>query len=185
MDKGKENYLRFLKGDREALTEIVKDHKDGLILYINSFVSNIHTAEELTEDTFVTLFTRRPRDKGNASFKTWLYTIGRNKAIDYLRKNKKHSEVSEEEYRKIFDDEKNLESAYIKEEEKLALHHAMANLKQEYRQILWLIYFEGFSHQEAAKVMKKTTNNIGVMASRARAALKSELEKEGFNYEGL
>lgn len=185
MDKGKENYLRFLKGDREGLTEIIKDYKDGLIFYINSYVNNIHAAEELAEDTFVRLFTHRPRDRGGASFKTWLYTIGRNKAIDYLRKNKKHSEISEEEYQKISADEKNLEAAYIKEEEKLTLHKAMENLKPEYRQILWLIYFEGFSHKEAAEVMKKKVNNIDVLASRARAALKSELEKEGFNYEGL
>ncbi len=187
MDKGKENYLRFLKGDKEGLTEIVKDYKDGLILYINSFVGNVHTAEELAEDTFVRLFTHRPRDKGGASFKTWLYTIGRNRALDHLRKNRKRQEISqsETEYGVISADEENLEMSYIKTEEKIALHKAMENLKAEYRQILWLIYFEGFSHKEAALIMKKSANNIDVLASRARNALKSELEKEGFNYEGL
>lgn len=185
MDKGKENYLRFLKGDKEGLTDIVRDYKDGLIFYINSFVSNIHTAEELAEDTFVYLFTHRPRDKGGASFKTWLYTIGRNKAIDYIRKNRKRQEITEEEYGRLADDERDLESSCIKTEEKLAVHKAMEKLKAEYRQILWLIYFEGFSHKEAAIVMKKTANNIDVLVSRARAALKAELEKEGFSYEGL
>ncbi|MCM1299934.1 MAG: RNA polymerase sigma factor [Firmicutes bacterium] len=187
MDKGEENYLRFLQGDREGLTEIVRDYKDGLILYINSVVGNIHIAEELTEETFVRLFIRRPKSKGSASFKTWLYTIGRNCAIDYLRKSKRRGELSlsEEEYAVISSEEKDPETAYIKEEEKSAVRKAMETLKPEYRQILLLVYFEGFSHREAAKIMKKTVNNIDVLVSRARAALKSQLEKEGFVYEGL
>lgn len=185
MDNGKENYRRFKEGDKDGLTEIIRDYKDGLIFYINGFVNNIHTAEELAEDTFVYLFTHRPRDKGGASFKTWLYTIGRNKAIDCIRRNRKRQEIPQEDYGSIAAEESSLEYAYIKSEEKITLHRALKKLKEEYRQVIWLIYFEGFSHKEAALIMKKTANNIDVLASRARAALKSELEKEGFNYEGL
>lgn len=185
MDNGKENYRRFRQGDKEGLTEIIRDYKDGLIFYINGFVNNIHTAEELAEDTFVYLFTHRPKDKGGASFKTWLYTIGRNKAIDCIRRNRKRREASDEEYVNASYEERSLEETYIKSEEKITLHRSLKKLKAEYRQVIWLIYFEGFSHKEAALIMKKTANNIDVLVSRARTALKSELEKEGFNYEGL
>ena len=61
----------------------------------------------------------------------------------------------------------------------------MCRLKPEYRQILWLIYFEDFSNKEAAKIMKKKVHNIEVLASRARKALKEELEREDFIYEEL
>ena len=40
-------------------------------------------AEELTEDTFVRIVTRKPQFSAKYSFKTWLYTIGRNLAINY------------------------------------------------------------------------------------------------------
>ena len=47
MDNGASSYRRFLDGDDKGLEEIVRDYKDGLILYLNSYVSNISVAEEL------------------------------------------------------------------------------------------------------------------------------------------
>ena len=56
MDSGTFNYRRFRDGgDEDGLVEIIKEYKDGLIFYLNSIVGNIHTAEELTEDTFVSV----------------------------------------------------------------------------------------------------------------------------------
>ena len=61
----------------------------------------------------------------------------------------------------------------------------MKVLKPEYRQVLWLIYFEGFRCADAAKIMKKSTHNIESLVSRARCALKNQLMKEGFEYENF
>ena len=47
MDNGASSYRRVLDGDDKGLEEIVRDYKDGLILYLNSYVSNISIAEEL------------------------------------------------------------------------------------------------------------------------------------------
>ena len=52
MEKETSAYERYLKGDDEALVKIVEEYKDGLILFINGFVHNIHIAEELCEETF-------------------------------------------------------------------------------------------------------------------------------------
>ena len=104
MDNGFDYYNRFLDGDEHALEEIIRDYKDGLIFYLNSFTGNIHTSEELAEETFVKLFTKKPpfranrSDKRGSSFKAWLYTIGRNTAFDYLRAIHRRRPVSEEEY---------------------------------------------------------------------------------------
>ena len=51
MDNGASSYRRFLDGDDNGFIEIIKDYKDGLILYINNFTRNIFTAEDLAEDT--------------------------------------------------------------------------------------------------------------------------------------
>ena len=65
MDNGASSYRRFRDdGDESGLAEIIRDYKDGLIFYLNSFVDNIIIAEELAEDTFVRLGTRKPKDKG-------------------------------------------------------------------------------------------------------------------------
>ncbi len=186
MDNGASSYRRFREEDNESgLIEIIRDYKDGLILYLNSFVGNIQTAEELAEDTFVLLGIKKPKDKGKGSFKTWLYTIGRNVAIDYLRRNSKRAEASIDDFPQLISEEQNLELAYIKEERKITVHRAMGKLKSEYRQILWLIYFEEFSNKEAAAVMKKSVHNIESLVYRARKSLESQLKKEGFVYEEL
>ncbi len=186
MDNGASSYHRFREeGNESGLIEIIRDYKDGLILYINCFVDNIHIAEELAEDTFVLLGIKKPKNKLKGSFKTWLYTIGRNLAIDYLRKNYKRNKIFIDNYPELVNEEENLENSYIKQERKIAVLNALKKLKLEYRQILWLIYFEDFSSKQAATVMKKSVHNIETLVYRARKALKSQLETEGFTYEEL
>ena len=120
MDNGASSYRRFREGgDESGLIEIIRDYKDGLILYLASIVGDVHTAEELAEDTFVLLGTKKPKDKGKSSFKTWLYTIGRNTAIDYLRKRERRKELPLDTALDISDDECDLESAYIRAEQKI------------------------------------------------------------------
>lgn len=184
MDNGASSYRRFLEGDDNGFVEIVRDYKDGLIFYLNSFTNNIYIAEDLAEDTFVKLGIKKPRYTKKASFKTWLYAIGRNVAIDYMRKNHKLHEISIDDCTELICDE-DLEKSYLQEERRIILHKAMRNLKPDYRQVLWLVYFEEFSNKEAAKIMKKSVHGVETLVYRARLSLKSELEKEGFNYENL
>jgi RNA polymerase sigma-70 factor (ECF subfamily) len=185
MDNGASSYRRFLDGDDTGLTEIVRDYKDGLILYINGFVNNIFIAEELMEETFFKLITKKPRFTAKYSFKTWLYTIGRNVTIDYLRHNSHISNTSLEDIPNIVNDECALIKSFIIEERKIVVHRAMRKLCPEYRQILWLIYFEDFSTKQVATIMKKNSRQIKNLIYRAKKALKSELDKEGFVYEKL
>ena len=58
----------------------------------------------------------------------------------------------------------------------------MRKLPQKYQQVLWLIYFEGFSNKEAAKIMKKSLRSLESILYRARKSLRSQLETEGFEY---
>ena len=185
MDNGASSYRRFREnGDESGLVEIIRDYKDGLIFFLNSFVRDINIAEELAEDTFVLLGTKKPRDKNKGSFKTWLYTIGRNVAIDYLRKRKRNREVSLEEGVEISYDQ-NIECNYLRKERDLIIHRSMQRLKPEYRQVLWLIYFENLAYKECAFIMKKTVHGIETLAYRARLALKSELEQEEIYFEDI
>ena len=181
---GTQYYLAYLTGDDSALAQIICLYKDGLILYLNGYVKDITVAEELTEETFVKLVIKRPKFSGNASFKTWLYTVGRNVALDYLRRSKRN-DVPLEDCPKAFDEEQDLERTYIQQEDRILIHRAMKKLKQEYRQVLWLLYFEEFTHKEAACILQKTTHNVETIAYRARKALKSKLLEEGYVYEKL
>lgn len=182
---GAENYRRFLTGDQQGLVALIEEYKDGLILYLTGIVGNLYTAEELTEDTFVKLGIKRPHyNEKKASFKTWLYTIARNVAMDHLRRGKRRAEISLEE---IGDpaDMAELEQTVIKQEDKIVVHRALSALKSEYRQILWLIYFEDFDYKSASRVIGRSLRGTQGLAYRARKALAEQLKKEGFVYEEL
>lgn len=185
MDNGASSYRRFLAGDESGIVEIIRDYKDGLILYLNGYVKNIHIAEELMEDVFVKLVVKKPRYSEKFSFKTWLYTIGRNAAIDWFRRNSRWTDTPIEELEGILTDEKDLEREYLREEQKITLHRAMGNIKEEYRAALYLSFFEDLSNAEIAAVMRKSRRQVENLIYRGKQSLKSELEKEGFVYEEL
>ena len=183
MDNGASSYRRFRdNGDVHGLDEIIIEYCDGLILYLTSIVGNVKKAEEITEDTFVLLGTKKPKFKGKSSFKTWLYAIGRNLAVDHIRKDSRKNCISIEDTPEMIDDETAVEEAYIKKEQQIMIHKAMRKLHPKYQQVLWLIYFEGFSNKEAAKIMKKSLRSLESMLYRARKSLRSQLETEGFEY---
>ena len=185
MDNGASSYRRFLDGDDEGLTLIIKDYKDGLILYLNSYVNNIYIAEEVMEETFFKLAVKKPKFNEKSSFKTWLYTIGRNAAIDYIRHNSKISLSSIDNAENYSKDETDLEAMYIRNERKITVHRVMSCLKPEYQMVLWLSFFEEFSNEEAAQIMGKSKRQIENLSYRAKQSLKQLLDKEKFQYEKL
>jgi RNA polymerase sigma-70 factor (ECF subfamily) len=185
VDNGASSYRRFLEGDDSGLVELIRDYKDGLICYLDSMTRNMHTAEELVQETFVKLVTRKPYFSGRAAFKTWLYTIARNVAVDEMRKRKNLSPTSLEELENYLPDEADLERQYLREEQRITVHRKLRTLKPEYSQALYLIYFENMTNEEASQVMKKSKRQFENLLYRGKQALKEALRKENISYEGL
>ena len=185
MDNGASSYYRYLAGDDSALGDIVRDYKDGLTIYLNSFTNNIHDAEELMEETFFRIAYKKPKFSGKSSFKTWLYSIGRNIAIDYLRRmKKKKNDTSLDDCLEMRSGE-DIEENYLKEEQKLMIHRALKKLRSQYSQAICLTYIEGFSNSEAASIMHKSSRQMTNILYQAKKALREELEKEGITYAGM
>ncbi len=185
MDHGASSYRRFLSGDDTGIVEIIRDYKDGLILFLNRYVNNIHIAEELTEDTFFKLVTKKPRFTKKYSFKTWLFTIGHNEAVNYLKHSSRFTEIPIEDLTSLYKDEESIEQAYLRGERKQQLNYALSQIRSEYAQVLHLKYFEDMNNEQIAKVLKKSKRQVENLLYQAKQTLKTELEKEGFVYERL
>ena len=183
MDRGAQAYARYCDGDDGGLAELIRDYNEGLTLFLYSVTGDLSSAEEITEDVFFRLAVKKPRFKGNSSFKTWLYAIGRHAALDYVRRRSRFTEKPAEEYPAGVSSGEDPESAYIKRERDRALHAAVARLTPDYRQALTLSYFEELDNGQIAEVMKKNKRQVENLLYRAKAALKTELEKEGITHE--
>ncbi|MBP3854263.1 MAG: RNA polymerase sigma factor [Ruminiclostridium sp.] len=182
MDNYADRYRSFLDGNDDELTVIVEKYQYGLTLYINGIVKDICVAEEIMQETFIKLAVKRPKFSGRSSFATWLFSIARNCTFDYIRKRARHKEVPIDECFTI-SDETDIETQYLKEEQKIELHAAMKRLKSDYSQVLYLMYFEGFDTGEIADIMHKTRRQITDLIYHAKKSLKTELERSGFKYE--
>ena len=68
----------------------------------------------------------------------------------------------------------------FKEERYAALYRALEQLSPDYRQALYLIYFEDMDNESAAKVMGRSRKQFYNLTSRGKAALKGILERMGF-----
>ena len=185
MDHGAQAYARYCDGDDGGLAELIREYRDGLTLFLCSVTGDMSSAEELTEETFSRLAVKKPKFKGKSSFKTWLYAIGRNAALDHARHRARYAEKPTEDYLNEVPAGEDPESACIKEETNRALYAAIRRLNPDYRQALTLSYFEELDNTAVAAVMKKNNRQVENLLYRARAALKKELEKEGIGHEDL
>ena len=64
------------------------------------------------------------------------------------------------------------------------LYRCLTRIKEEYRQVLYLLYWEECSYEEISKILIKSKKQIANLAFRGKQALKKEMEREGFEYAG-
>lgn len=188
-DKDGQLYLRYLRTrDREALKTVFVKYRDSLLYYLYGIVKNMDDAQELMMDTFADLAsgTVNYRVKKDASFKSWLFAVAHNKARMFLRKNKTAV---------VTDDEIDLEGLYnvsdMKQPEKSIvinetnsyIYRALDSLNENYRQILFLLFFEQMKPPEVARIMGINIKNVYNLTTRAKEALQQTLDRMGYSWD--
>ena len=181
MDNGESSYRRFLDGDTSGFDELIAMYREPLIAFINGFLHNLAESEDVSEDAFMELIIHPKRYSFRSSFKTYIFTVARNKAVDRVRKEKKLSYTPIEDLSEASDED--LEGNILCKEREELLHSAMEKINPEYAAVLRLIYFEGMDSCEAAKVLGKSKRQMANLLYRAKIALRRTMEEEGFSYE--
>ena len=179
-----DSYKRYAAGDDGAMGEIVRAYADSMTFFTATLVKNPSDAEEIVADAFVEIALKKRAFRGESQLRTYLFAICRHKAIDMIRKRARRGEILSLEPEQVSDYE-TLEARVLRTERDEALHTAMAELNEEYRVALYLVYFEGMSHADVARTMKKSLKQTENIIFRARRALRALLEKEGFTYEDV
>jgi len=180
---GEELYRCFQLGNDDAFETFVALYEQELALFINGIVHDYHEAKHLTIETFARIAVRGGQFAGKSSIKTYLFAIGKNLAMRYVKMRKCEQHISYEDVIGVLIDEDESPHCFMEREENRRLLHAtMQNLKEEHRAVLILLYFEDMSYIEAGRAMNKNLKQIRGLAYRAKVALKRKLESEGFTY---
>ena len=169
-------YERFVRGEKEAVIEIVSRYRMRLIAFIKGYVRDDGIAEELASDVFAELLVKVPKLKEGAAFKTYLFSMAKNRALTYLRKNKPLVTLSGKE--KVYEWE-DPEWVLLWSEAQRGVLYSMESLHSEYRDILFLRYYEDLQLEDIGKIMKKNKKQVYNLLERAKKALKKVL-KEGY-----
>lgn len=174
-------YRRYLDGEEQAADLLVERYGDGLTLYINGYIKDIHEAEDLMIEAFSQLFAKERPIRGEGSFQAYLYKTARNLALRHQRKRRlallRLDELDFEPRSGAL-----AETALLRSERDRLLYDALEQLKAEYREALYLVYFEDMSYRNAAAVMNKSEGQITKLVYRGKQSLKAILHKEGFTY---
>lgn len=176
------DYNQYLKGDKNALDNFVRTYSDSLTRYAYCYLNDSAAAEDVMEETIATLIVKRKHFADAAHFHAYLYKVARNKSIDYLRRRGKALPI--EDIEEVISSE-NLEDAVMKKERNQILYVCMQALPPQYREALYLSYFEGLSTNEVCRIMKKSTKQVYNLLARAKAILKISLSEEGITYEDI
>lgn len=129
---------------------------------------------------FVYLLIHKENYDFNYSLKTYLYTIAKSKALNYLKREKRIVAINEND---IYDVQ-SLEEKVFLNERKNNLKQAMLKLKPEYQSAVYLADIEELSYKEIGEIMKKSESGIKSLIYRARKSLEEILRKEAGKYEG-
>jgi len=179
MDHGACSYRRFLDGDESAFDEIMKELFHGLVFFVDRYVHDVHAAEDIAIDAFSDLIVHKHRYNFNVTLKTYLYMIGRSRALDYLKHRKVIAFTELSEATEVSSEEKTLEECVLSEERKRTVNAAIADLPEDMRVVIHLIYFEEMTYEEAAKVMKKNRKQVDNLLYRAKKELRILLGEDG------
>lgn len=179
MDNGARSYRRFLDGDEQAFDEIMEELFHSLVFFVDRYVQDIHTAEDIAIDTFSDLIVHRRRYNFKVTLKTYVFMLARSRALDHIKHRKVLTFVELSQADNRADEHQHLEDIVLADERRRAVNAAVASLTQDKRIVIHLIYFEGMTYDEAAKVMKKTRKQVDNLLYRAKKELRIILGEDG------
>ncbi len=179
MDNGASSYRRFLNGDESAFDEIMKELFDNLVFFIDRYVHDIHAAEDIAIDAFSDLVVNKHRYNFKVTLKTYLFMLGRSRALNYIKHRKVINFVELTEADNISAEQETLEEIILEDERKRIVNNALELLTVDMRVVVHLIYFEDLTYDEAAKVMKKNRKQVDNLLYRAKKELRIILGKDG------
>lgn len=173
----KELYYEFLEGNNKSFDTIVLRHKNNLIYFLQKYVKSIEIAEDLAQDVFVYILIHKVKYDFNFTLKTYLYTIAKSKAINYLKREKRIVQIDENQINEINESEQ-LEEIVFRNEKIRNLRKSIKKLKSEYQDAIYLADIEGLSYKEIGRILNKNNTNVKVLIHRARKSLEKVIREE-------
>lgn len=160
-------------GNKKAFEEIVIRHRLKALRFAQKYVKDEFISEDIIQDSFALIYIKRMNYNNKYSFKTFLYTVIRNKCIDYLRKQTPVN-IADIKLRTP-----SAEDIVMKKEDRLFVTELLGKLNKEYKTALYLYEYEDMSYKDISKIMIKSIGQVKIIIFRARKKLQ-KLAREDY-----
>ena len=149
---------------KQDLEEVMEKYGDMVYRIAITHTSSPENAEDVFQDVFIAYSEKILGFKDEEHKKAWLIRVTINKCKNILASswNRKTVELDEK--------------LGFETEEELGVFEAVNNLPENYKTVIYLIYYEGYKVKEIAEILKTNENTIKTWAFRAREMLKASLE---------
>lgn len=166
------------KGERAAFGEIVRRYEKKLLRTIYRLVGNADTAEDIAQDAFLKVYDRLGDFDSSRRFGPWLFQIGVNAAIDWLRRNRKRHVYSLTEMTSS-EREFDVEDPDPRPRQDLSqeVQHVLAQIPLDYRTVLLLRDLEGFPCSEVAAIIGRREPTVRWRLLKAREMFRQIWER--------
>lgn len=174
---------RAKQGDKAALSQLVHKYSERVYNLALRILRNREDAEDVLQETFLTVIEKIHTFDGRSSFFTWIYRIATNASLMRLRKKKvvfqqlnDNPDFQESVESRVFIDWSQDPSVNVYDEEvKKKIDEAINKLSDIYRGVFILRDIEGLSIKETSEILQITEENVKIRLRRARQFLRDYL----------
>lgn len=174
---------RAKKGDSRAFSVLVERYQRRVIGVALAVVHNQADAVELAQETLVRAYENLGKFESRSSFSTWLYRIAANLAIDFRRREGRHTVLRGEDAEKEFDRLPSTSGDSFGEisrrELNQRLNNALKELTPEHRAVILLREVEGLSYDEISEILQCPRGTVMSRLHYARSRLRAILKNSG------
>jgi RNA polymerase sigma-70 factor (ECF subfamily) len=152
---------RAKKADKDAACELLEIHYADVYSYLRRLCGSRADAEDLTQQTFLKVWSSFDGFKGRSKFSTWLYRIAHNAYIDFRRANVGNDrDRSDRWWAECVDKNASPFVNLAEHQLKQRLYEAVGQLDDDKRHVVHLHYYQGLSIRETAKVLGIATSTV-------------------------
>ncbi len=163
-------------GNEEAFAELMRAYHAYVCTIVVGIVKNSHDVEEVVQDTFLSAYRGLAQLEDSAKFKSWLAEIARNRARNWLRKQRGDTISLHEVGEHLLQTEDSPDERLIQQEQRELILRIMETLPQKDRDIARAFYLEGASYDELTNVHGLSDKAISFRLSRAKRQLSKRLQ---------
>jgi RNA polymerase sigma-70 factor, ECF subfamily len=163
-------------GDRDGFNRLVERYWDRLYRWLCHLTRDRHTAEDLTQETFLKALGAVQSFRPGSNFRAWIFRIGHNNFVNQKRSEKRTKHQLPEDA--AAPDAGGVEMTTEKREVLEVVSKAVADLPADFRSALMLRVDEGLSFREVAKILGTTEETARWRVFKARQKLMKVLSPE-------